>query len=126
MKRYNYPFSAIVGQEKMKTALLLNAVDPSIGGVLISGHKGTGKSTAVRALARILPKIEAVRDCPFHCPTDDPPIMCKACQERISKGETLPVDKRTMPVVELPPQRHRRSGSRYLSSCSSFKSEKCC
>ena len=102
MKQYNYPFSAIVGQEKMKTALLLNAVDPSIGGVLISGHKGTGKSTAVRALARILPEIEAVQDCPFHCPTDDPPIMCEACLERISKGETLPVDKRTMPVVELP------------------------
>ena len=79
MKLYHYPFSAIIGQEKMKTALLLNAVDPSIGGVLISGHKGTGKSTAVRALAHILPEIKAVEDCPFHCPTDDSSIMCESC-----------------------------------------------
>ncbi len=102
MKLYHYPFSAIIGQEKMKTALLLNAVDPSIGGVLISGHKGTGKSTAVRALAHILPEIKAVEDCPFHCPTDDSSIMCESCLERKHKGETLPVVNRTMPVIELP------------------------
>jgi len=102
MKQYFYPFSAIIGQEKMKTALLVNAVDPTIGGVLIGGHKGTGKSTAVRALARILPEIEAVSDCPFHCPPDDAAIMCDTCLQRISGGETLPVVKRIMPVVELP------------------------
>lgn len=102
MKPYHYPFSAIVGQEKMKTALLLNAVAPDIGGVLISGHKGTGKSTAVRALARILPEVEGVSDCPYHCPIDDSHVMCESCLERTANGETLPVSRRTMPVVELP------------------------
>ncbi len=102
LKRYIYPFSAIIGQEKMKSALLLNAVDPSIGGVLISGHKGTGKSTAVRALARILPEIEAVQGCPFHCPADDPSRMCDGCREKIAAGQPPSLIKRTMPVVELP------------------------
>jgi magnesium chelatase subunit I len=102
MRLNTYPFSAIIGQEKMKTALLVNAVDPTIGGVLIGGHKGTGKSTAVRGLTRILPEIEVVSDCHFHCPPDDAAIMCDTCLERISNGETLPTVKRTMPVVELP------------------------
>ncbi len=102
MKRSIYPFTAIVGQEKMKTALLLNAVDPSIGGVLISGHKGTGKTTAVRALAHILPPIEAVQGCPYHCPVDNPGIMCDACLQKLEEGRTLPSDQRGMPLVELP------------------------
>ncbi len=102
MKRNLYPFSAIVGQEKMKTALLVNAVDPAIGGVLISGHKGTGKSTAVRALARILPQVQGVADCPYHCPVDDPARMCESCARRSAQGETLPGATHTMPVVELP------------------------
>lgn len=102
MKRLIYPFSAIVGQEKMKTALLLNAVDPGIGGVLISGHKGTGKSTAVRALAQILPQIQAVQDCPYHCPCDDAAGMCDTCQAKVVKGESLPETQQIMPVVELP------------------------
>ncbi len=102
LKRHIYPFSAIIGQEKMKTALLLNAVDPGIGGVLISGHKGTGKSTAVRALARILPEIEAVAGCPYHCPADAPLSMCDGCREKTAAGQTLPLKKQTMPVVELP------------------------
>ena len=102
MRLNTYPFSAIIGQEKMKTALLVNAVDPTIGGVLIGGHKGTGKSTAVRALARILPEIETVSDCSFHCPPDDAASMCDTCLKRISDGENLPTVTRTMPVVELP------------------------
>ena len=61
LKRYLYPFGALIGQEKMKTGLILNAIDPGIGGVLISGHKGTGKSTAVRALTQILPKLKLSR-----------------------------------------------------------------
>ena len=102
MKRNLYPFSAIVGQEKMKTALLVNAVDPGIGGVLISGHKGTGKSTAVRALAPILPLARGVADCPYHCPLDDPVRMCESCARRSDQGESLPAAERIMPVVELP------------------------
>lgn len=66
MKQYLYPFSAMVDQQSLKTALLLNAVDPSIGGVLIRGHKGTGKSTAARALAQLLPDIRVVKDSPFN------------------------------------------------------------
>lgn len=100
--RYTYPFAALIGQEKMKSGLLLNAVDPSIGGILISGHKGTGKSTAVRALAEILPKIEVVKGCPYHCPVDNISMMCSSCAERFQKGEELPTEMRSMPLVELP------------------------
>ena len=102
MIRMGYPFSAIVGQEQMKTALLVNAVDPGIGGVLISGHKGTGKSTAVRGLARLLPSIHVVKGCPYHCDPDAPDILHEECFERFSKGEQLPREKKPMPLVELP------------------------
>ena len=102
MKRYIFPFSAIVGQDRMKTALLLNAVDPSIGGVLISGHKGTGKSTAVRALASLLPEIDVVEGCPFHCDPKNPSPLHGDCYNRFVKGETLPEKKRPMPLVGLP------------------------
>ena len=65
MANFNYPFSALVGQDEMQLALILNAINPSIGGVLIRGEKGTAKSTAVRALVGLLPQIEAVEGCPF-------------------------------------------------------------
>src|SRR5436305_2040114 len=67
IKRAVYPFASIVGQSEMKLALLLNVIDPSIGGVLIMGHRGTGKSTAVRALADLLPQITRARDCFYGC-----------------------------------------------------------
>ncbi|MFH1741999.1 MAG: ATP-binding protein [bacterium] len=102
MDRHLYPFTAIIGQEAMKTALLLNAVDPTIGGVLIRGHKGTGKSTAARALTGLLPEIEVVDGCPFHCPPDQPDGMHDECFKRFSNGEELPRSTRTMPMVELP------------------------
>ena len=102
MKPPIYPFSAIVGQEKMRSALLLNAVDASIGGVLISGQKGTGKSTAVRGLPGILPQIVAVRDCPFNCDPAAVDQMCAACRARTSAGESLATVMRSMPLVELP------------------------
>ena len=79
MQRINFPFSAIVGQAQMKTALLLCAVDPSLGGVLIRGDKGTAKSTAGRALAEILPFINRVAGCPFNCAPGDPSQHCEAC-----------------------------------------------
>ncbi|MEE4164697.1 MAG: ATP-binding protein, partial [Desulfocapsaceae bacterium] len=101
-KRHTYPFAALIGQEKMKSGLLLNAVDPSIGGVLVSGHKGTGKSTAVRALAEILPEIEVVQGCPYHCPPDDPEQMCDSCADSYHNGVKLVTEMRPMPLVELP------------------------
>lgn len=97
-----YPFSAIVGQEAMKSALLLNAVDPSIGGVLIRGQKGTAKSTTVRALAALLPPIEVVADCPYQCPPDQPEQMHGACRERFEQVGRLPSRQQSMPLVELP------------------------
>ena len=69
--RRAFPFTAIVGQEEMKLALILNVVDPSIGGVLIMGHRGTGKSTAVRALADLLPPITVVEGCAYNCDPSD-------------------------------------------------------
>src|SRR5881409_591430 len=102
MERFVYPFSAIVGQDKMKLALILNAIHPAIGGVLIRGEKGTGKSTAVRALARLLPELTVVADCPYRCDPDAPEALCSDCQDRLARGETLPRGRRRMRVVELP------------------------
>ena len=99
---YIYPFSAIVGQEEMKLALILNAIQPAIGGVLIRGEKGTAKSTAVRALAAVLPELTVVSDCPFSCPPDQPEAMCASCRNRLDQGESLPVSHRRMRVVDLP------------------------
>ena len=76
IRREILPFTAIVGQEKMKKALILNAINPRIGGVLIRGEKGTAKSTAVRALAELLPEIEVVNGCPFNCNPYDEGEMC--------------------------------------------------
>jgi magnesium chelatase subunit D len=90
-----YPFTAIVGQEEMKLALILNLVDPLIGGVLIMGHRGTGKSTAVRALADLLPPIEVVAGCPYNCDPSNPCSSCLSTQDRSTTR--VPV-----PVVELP------------------------
>jgi len=82
-----------VGQDLLKTALILNAINPLLNGVLIRGDKGTAKSTAVRALARLLPEIEEVADCPFHCHPYEPGLMCQSCLERFRAGEKLPVVK---------------------------------
>jgi len=102
MERYVYPFTAIVGQDLMKKALLLNAINPKLSGVLIRGEKGTAKSTAVRALAQLLPEIEVVADCPFSCDPDDPTAMCEGCRQRLDNGEKLPRLRRKMRVVDLP------------------------
>lgn len=95
-----YPFTAIVGQEDMKMSLILNVINPSLGGVLIKGEKGTAKSTAVRALAELLPAMEVVDGCCFHCDPQNSHYLCESCQE---KADSL-VSSHTvkMKVVELP------------------------
>jgi Mg-chelatase subunit ChlI len=90
-----FPFTAIVEQERLKRALLLNAVNPAVGGVLIVGPAGTGKSTAVRGLAELLPEIDVVADCPFSCSPADP---CPVCLGR----DDLPVSRRRRRIVDLP------------------------
>jgi Mg-chelatase subunit ChlI len=97
-----YPFTAIVGQERMKRALVLNAVDPRIGGVLIRGERGTAKSTAARALAALLPRVAVVSDCRFGCDPDSPTTWCTECRERVARNENLPVELRTTAFVNLP------------------------
>ena len=97
-----YPFSAIVGQDTMKMALILNVINPKIGGVLLRGERGTGKSLAVRALAHLLPEVEVVADCPFHCDPVHQKELCDACNKKVESGETLPVAKRSVAVVDLP------------------------
>jgi Mg-chelatase subunit ChlI len=97
-----YPFTAIVGQERMRRALILNAVNPRIGGVLIRGERGTAKSTAARALAALLPVVEVVADCRFGCDPHNPTQLCTECKERLAAGETLPVELRNTSFVDLP------------------------
>src|ERR1700675_3626244 len=97
-----FPFTAIVGQDTMKQALILNAINPAIGGVLIRGEKGTAKSTAVRSLTKLLPGLDVVADCRYGCPPDDADLQCTECTDRVVSGETLPRGRRRMRVVELP------------------------
>jgi len=101
-KRPVYPFAALVGQELLKKALILNAINPRLGGVLVRGEKGTAKSTAARGLAALLPPIPMVANCPFHCHPEQTELMCDTCRERLAQGEALPVRYRPMPVVDLP------------------------
>src|SRR3990172_7028016 len=97
-----FPFTAIVGQAKMKRALVLNAINPLIGGVLIRGERGTAKSTAVRALAALLPEIDVVADCPFSCNPHEQDRLCDKCRARVAGGEELPVARRKVRLVDLP------------------------
>jgi len=101
-KRVSFPFSAIVSLDKLKLAILINAINPKIGGVLIQGPKGSGKTTAVRGLTDILPRLEVIKGCPFNCNPHDASNMCEKCGERYRKGGKLPIEERTMVVVNLP------------------------
>ncbi len=102
MQKVIFPFTAIVGQERMRRALILNAVSPQIGGVLIRGERGTAKSTAARALAALLPEIEVVSDCRFSCDPNHPEAWCDECRKRGEAGEQLPHSVRRIRVVDLP------------------------
>lgn len=97
-----FPFTAIVGQERMRRALILNAVDTRIGGVLIRGERGTAKSTAARALAALLPKVSVVNDCRFGCDPDKPATWCTECKERFEGTTKIPSHVRTTSFVNLP------------------------
>ena len=97
-KSVSTPFGAVVGQDELKEALLAVAVDDGLDGLLVSGEKGTAKSTLVRGLAELLPEQRAVADCPYGCPPDDRTRQCESCRERA----VLPVETRPVPLVTLP------------------------
>ncbi|MBE9016381.1 magnesium chelatase ATPase subunit I [Chroococcidiopsidales cyanobacterium LEGE 13417] len=101
-RRVVFPFTAIVGQDEMKLALLLNIIDPKIGGVMIMGDRGTGKSTTIRALADLLPEIEVVADDPFNSHPSDPDLMGDAARQKLEQGVEIPVAKKKITMVDLP------------------------
>ena len=105
LKKFNtpiFPFTAIVGQEEMKLALQLNVIDPKIGGVMIMGDRGTGKSTTIRAIADLLPKIEVVKDDPFNSHKTDLELMGNEVKLSIQKGESPETEYIKIPMVDLP------------------------
>jgi len=97
-----FPFSAIIGQEEMKLALQLNVIDPKIGGVMIMGDRGTGKSTTIRAIADLLPKIDIVKGDPFNSHPTDLELMSSEVLERYRNNETLETEGIKIPMVDLP------------------------
>merc|ERR1719373_1526903 len=97
-----YPLTAIVGQEEMKLALCLNVIDPKIGGVMIMGDRGTGKSTTVRALVDILPEIQIVANDPFNSSPNDPELMGPEVVEKFSAGDAMETSSMRVPMIDLP------------------------
>jgi len=97
-----YPFAAIVGQDEMKLCLLLNVIDPKIGGVMIMGDRGTGKSTTVRSLVDLLPEIRVVAADPFNSDPDDPEAMSEDIRQRVEREEQLPSVMTKITMVDLP------------------------
>jgi len=97
-----FPFTAIIGQEEMKLALILNVIDPRIGGVMIMGDRGTGKSTTIRAVADLLPAIKVVADDPFNSSLDDFELMSETVKTAVENNEELKADYKKVPMVDLP------------------------
>jgi len=97
-----FPFTAIVGQEEMKCALLLNVIDPKIGGVMIMGDRGTGKSTTVRSLVDLLPEMTVVADDPYNSDPYDPELMSAEVREKVNHQEPLILGSAKVPMVDLP------------------------
>ena len=98
---FQFPFVRIVGQDEMKRALLLNIIDPAIGGVLLRGEKGTAKSTTVRSLEQILPQVPFIEGCPFHCNPNNQRYLCDDCKKLVADG-SYTTSMRSMRVIELP------------------------
>ena len=102
MKKINFPFTAILAQDKMKMGLILNLIDSQIGGVLLTGHQGTGKSTSVRSLVELMPQIEVTKGCEFSCnPNSDIDDLCQNCIDRKVK-KNIETEFRDMWLVNLP------------------------
>ncbi|EAW44576.1 magnesium chelatase ATPase subunit I [Nodularia spumigena CS-584] len=101
-RRVVFPFTAIVGQEEMKLALLLNVIDPKIGGVMIMGDRGTGKSTTIRALADLLPEIPVVANDPFNSDPNDPDVMSDEVRQMVEQGAEIPIAHKKVQMVDLP------------------------
>lgn len=97
-----FPFTAIVGQEEMKLALVLNVIDPKIGGVIIMGDRGTGKSTTIRAITDILPEIQVVENDPFNSDPNDLELMSDEVRRSIENGENINTSTMKVPMVDLP------------------------
>ena len=97
-----FPFTAIVGQEEMKIALILNVIDPKIGGVMVMGDRGTGKSTTVRALSDLLPDIEVITNDPFNSDPYDTELMSEEIRNKIKKKEVLETEFKKIPMIDLP------------------------
>ena len=97
-----FPFTAIIGQEEMKLALILNVIDPRIGGVMIMGDRGTGKSTTIRAVADLLPAIKVVADDPFNSSVDDFELMSENVKSAVEANKELPVAYKKVPMIDLP------------------------
>ncbi|AXR81767.1 VWA domain-containing protein [Natrarchaeobaculum sulfurireducens] len=94
------PFPAVVGQDELKRVLLAVAVNDGLDGALVTGEKGTAKSTAVRGLVELLPTQRVVADCPYGCAPDDPASQCTSCRDRTP--EELPIETRRVPLITLP------------------------
>jgi magnesium chelatase subunit I len=97
-----FPFTAIVGQEEMKLSLILNVIDPKIGGVMVMGDRGTGKSTTVRALSDLLPDMKVVANDPFNSDPNDPELMNEDIFKKVQRGESLPIEMKKIPMIDLP------------------------
>jgi len=97
-----FPFTSIVGQEEMKLALILNVIDPKIGGVMLMGERGTGKSTVVRALTDLLPPIDVVENDPYNSHPSDTELMSDDVFEKIQNNEKLKITQIKTPMIDLP------------------------